>query len=257
MKKNALSRRGIAVLSAWLVLFFFAGCDRKDGIQPSGSVQFTFSHVCGDQPLQLNTTEYTNAAGEPFRVQLFKYYISNIRFRRADGSEFVQPESYYLVDEATTSSKTFTIPNVPEGSYTGINFIIGVDSTRNVSGAQTGALDPINGMFWTWNTGYIFVMLEGESPVSTAEGNRLRYHIGGFRNPNNIRTVSPSLNGSRIAVTGGSKAIVNFRVNVAQMFESPNPISFVQTPTLMFDPATALIADNYVDMFSVVSVTQP
>jgi hypothetical protein len=38
-------------------------------------------------------------------------------------------------------------------NITAIKFLLGVDSLKNVSGIQTGALDPAKGMFWTWNTG--------------------------------------------------------------------------------------------------------
>jgi hypothetical protein len=47
---------------------------------------------------------------------------------------------------------------------TGIRFLLGVDSARNVSGIQTGALDPARGMFWTWNSGYVMAKIEGSSP---------------------------------------------------------------------------------------------
>jgi hypothetical protein len=61
-----------------------------------------------------------------------------------------------------------------------MEFMIGVDSARNNSGAQTGALDPTNGMFWSWSTGYIMAKFEGTSAQSPAAANALKFHIGGF-----------------------------------------------------------------------------
>ena len=40
------------------------------------------------------------------------------------------------------------------------NSCLGVDSLRNVTGVQTGALDPAMDMYWTWNTGYVMAKLE-------------------------------------------------------------------------------------------------
>ena len=57
--------------------------------------------------------------------------------------------------------------------------------------AQTDALDPVNAMFWAWNTGYIFLKLEGRSSFSKLPGNIFEYHIGGYKSPSNcIRTIS-------------------------------------------------------------------
>lgn len=231
---------------------FASSCKEND--PEIGTLQLRFENVVGTSPLQLNATKYTNAFSEKFTVSQFKYYISNIRLRRADGSEFVQPESYYLVDEEKPESKTLTIPNVPVGSYSAVSFVIGVDSVRNFSGAQTGALDPVNDMFWEWKTGYIFVKMEGSSPASTQPNNRLVYHIGGFQNPNNIRTVSPPLNGQNSIVENGKTSVIRYRTDLSAMFTAPNPIRFSETSTIMFQPISAQVADNYTRMFSVMSV---
>jgi hypothetical protein len=229
------------------------GCDTTDDIPPGGNVRFQFSHLVGTEKLNLNTTDYTNPAGESFRLSMFKYYISNIELVQGAGPIYRFPNSYYLIDEADSLTKTFTLPNVPVGDYTEIRFIIGVDSTRNVSGAQTGALDPINGMFWEWKTGYIFVKLEGTSPSSSDSLKRIRYHIGGFQNPNNIRTVALPISGN-MTVTNGGTAVMNWKVNVNEMLQTPNPVKFAEHPVLMFDAATAQVADNYKDMFSITSI---
>ena len=53
------------------------------------------------------------------------------------------------------------LADIPNGEYTKVNYTIGVDAARNTEGAQDGALDLVNGMFWSWNTGYIFMKMEG------------------------------------------------------------------------------------------------
>jgi hypothetical protein len=60
-------------------------------------------------------------------------------------------------------------------------FLLGVDSLTNVSGAFGGDLDPTNGMYWTWQSGYINMKLEGRS--SAAPKGRFELHLGGYAAP--------------------------------------------------------------------------
>src|SRR5690606_28100129 len=127
---------------------------------------------------------YQNSLGESYTVSLFNYYLSNFRLLKEDGSEYKIEESYFLVKHSPTGNmRHFHLMDLPEGNYTGIRFLIGVDSIRNVSGAQTGDLAVDHGMFWTWNTGYIMAKLEGNSP-QVPDGGKFMHHIGGFAGEN-------------------------------------------------------------------------
>src|SRR5574343_96432 len=92
-------------------------------------------------------------------------YIS-IKFDNEDGTERAIPQdsSYFLIEETNADSKVLEL-RVPEGNYKSVKFIIGVDSlksTRPVN-ERTGVLDPSGaaaGMYWVWNTGYIFMKME-------------------------------------------------------------------------------------------------
>jgi hypothetical protein len=197
----------------------FTSCD-KDGSTPTattGTLDVEMENVVGTSPLALNTGNYTTEAGDHFTVTTFNYYISNIKLTKADGSAFIQPDSYYLVKESDAASHHFTIPDVPVDDYTGITFTIGVDSLHNVAGAQAGALDPSNNMFWSWNTGYIFLKMEGISPESPSKA--LVFHVGGFMKPYNaIRTVSPSFNGKTVMVRADHSPEIHFHADVLKLF---------------------------------------
>lgn len=217
-----------------------------------GSVKFEFENVVGDSALVLHSKHYINANGDTFYASMFKYYISNIKLHSSEGT-FVEPESYHFLDHSNPGTLKFTISNVPVASYTGISFMIGVDSTRNVSGVQTGALDPANGMFWDWNTGYIMAKFEGTSPQSGAFADMLTFHMGGFSGPNSaLKTVSPSFGGSTANVTETTTPEVHIKADLAEWFKSPTTINFATTHTVDMPGASAkMIADNYADMFSV------
>src|SRR5688500_13738710 len=146
-----------------VVGILLSSCQKEtENAAEKGTVQLQFTNMAGANPLALNTT-ITNAFGENLTITKYKYYISNIALTDERDLRRLLPDTYFLVDEGAAASKTFSV-EVPAGTYKSISFLIGVDSTRNVSGAQTGALDPLHDMFWTWNTGYIMAKLEGTSP---------------------------------------------------------------------------------------------
>ncbi len=141
---------------------------------------------------------------------------------------------------------------MPTGNYTGISYLIGVDSTRNVSGAQTGALAETNGMFWEWNTGYIFLKLEGTSPQSGEADHVIQYHIGGFRNSTNtnaLQTVSLTFDPmTPLRVTKVGIPQVHVMVEAAKVAKN---LSFVATPAIHMPGATAIsVSNSYANMFS-------
>ena len=230
-----------------------SSCDDKDKNKPApvGELDLEFDNVVGAQALVLNTGNYTNAAGNAFTVSKFNYYISNIKLTKADGTEWQEPESYHLVQENVAASQALTLKDVPAGDYAKLTFTVGVDSARNVAGAQTGALDPNNEMFWSWNTGYVYTKLEGTSPQSTSTNNGLTFHIGGFKSPNNtIRTVSPALPAATPAlqVRADRTPEVHLKVDVLGMFNgqtAANNIDFRTLSTTMGGANSVKVANNY------------
>jgi hypothetical protein len=251
--KSTILRYSLLISLASLTLLNSCKKDEDDN-QPAvttGSVSFELTHKVGSDPLVQNTVNYVNLHGDTFTVTKFRYYISNIVLKRSDGTTYAPSECYYLIDDSVASSKTFTLSNVPVGEYTSMTFMLGVDSMRNCSGAQSGALDPLNGMFWSWNSGYIFMKLEG---MSSASGSgMLMFHVGGFKGTSNaIRTIAPSLNGDVVNVRGGKSSTVHMIADVAEMFANPTTIDFSTLNMIhMPGPDAVTLADNYTDMFRV------
>lgn len=220
-------------------------------IAKTAQVSFNITNVVGSKLLALGTQTYVNENSDTFKVNTYKYYISNIKLIRNDGYIFSEPESYRLIDQSdTTTTCKFTITNVPLGVYTSVKFIIGVDSLRNVSGAQTGVLDPLHDMFWSWSQGYIFAKLEGTSPQ--ANGGQISYHIGGFFGQYNcIKTVSPSFDSKVLQVEQGKNPVVFLKSNVLEWFTNPNHIDLQTFFAASGGPQALQIAENYERMFSV------
>jgi hypothetical protein len=194
---------------------------------------------------------YLNENKDSFKVSAFKYYISNISLKSDDGHNYIEEESYHLIDNGKDSSKIISLKGVKAGSYIQVQFLIGVDSARNVSGAQTGALDPNNAMFWDWNTGYIMAKIEGYSPQASKYPNNLALHIAGFKHPNSVlRWVTLSL--PTVKYAENQKVTVHIKTNLAEWFRTPNLIKFSDLSIVASEGKEAQkIADNYADMFSI------
>jgi hypothetical protein len=240
-----------------LTAVLLVGC-RKDAPldKPNqGSVLLSIKHVFGDSSLYLNQGSYTTLNAEPITITTFKYYISHIELIGPNGSSWKETESYHLIDQSVPSSLEINLPEIPTGKYNSIRFIVGIDSLRNVSGSQNGDLDPSLGMFWTWNSGYIFAKLEGYSFVSPAPSNLVIYHIGGYAGPDACqREVVLSFGNTPIQFNQNAESILRIEADAAKWF-GPNVISISETPLVNdFGPQAAAIADNYSGMFSFIEV---
>jgi len=255
----------IALIISALSVITFTNC-KKDPAEPSnnnnnnntntattGKLILTFEAMFGDSALVLNNKTYVTANGDSVKISTFKYYISNITLTKTDNSTYTVPESYYLVNHNTSSTVSFTLNNIPVGQYKAIKMLIGVDSARNVSGAQTGALDPANGMFWSWSTGYIMLKLEGKSPQSGSASKNFFYHIGGFSGTNNVlKWITPSFNSATANVSGSMTPKIHFKTDISEIFKTPNTINLATTYNVtMPGPMAKMIADNYADMITV------
>lgn len=222
-------------------------------IVQTNSVNFKLSNVVGTMPLTLTTQTYTNLNQDTFTVDLFRYYISNIKLKRDDGFEFVEPDSYRLVTQSDSASLNFTINNVPLGNYISMEFIIGVDSARNCSGAQTGALDALNDMFWDWAQGYIFAKLQGS--CSSATGGAYIHHIGGFSGQwSAIVKSTPSFGTNLIQVSSVHVPKVHMQADVLEWFKSPTTIDLASYSAVSMGKKAHEIAVNYSDMFSITAI---
>lgn len=221
----------------------------------SGTLTIKIKNVVGSSNLVLGNTKYVNGNNDTFSVSIYKYYISNIKLSTTTNYTYTESDSYYLVDQSKSGSLNLLVKKVPKESYSSISFYVGVDSTHNVSGAQTGFLDPIFNMFWDWNQGYIMAKLEGFSPQSTDPSKRILYHIGGYSGPlTGVKKVT--LNFPNLAnVSASHTPTLNINADVDKWFTGTTPIYFSVSPSVGdVSVESSNIANNYATMFSVTSV---
>jgi hypothetical protein len=262
-----------------LALLLFAvvipACKDKEDDELSGfnDVEIEFDNRAGNASLVFGT-EYTNAAGEKLKFSTFNYFVSNFVLVHEDGTEYIVPKDscYFLCKHDDPDSREVVLKNVPSGNYTALKFMIGVDSAKSVSpiGERTGVLDPAagaNGMYWSWNAGYIFVKIEGTSPQAPLDPgtneNTFQYHtglFGGLSSPtlNNLKTVTMATHhGEPAMVRRSGGPHFHVYVDVLEMFTNPTNISVAANPTSHAGPYSKTVADNYADMFILDHVHNP
>ena len=214
-----------------LFLSVATGC-KKDKIEPADStttgtdnVLLKIEHTWQDSlEFQLNADLVNPLTGDSLNFTTFKYYISNIRLKKADGSWWTQSNSYFLLDLSEGTTPTVQLTGVPYGEYTDIEYVLGVDSTRNVSGAQDGALSPSLGMFWSWNSGYIMLKAEGTSPNSSMGS--FAFHLGGFSGANNVVTTkSHTFVGNSLSVTGNGHCQIHLSAAPQTLWQTVGSVS--------------------------------
>jgi hypothetical protein len=243
------------ILSSIMLL---SGSCRKETSFEGGAytLRLRFRPSANGENLRFNR-EYFNPVGEDYKVSAFKIYISHLELLdESDRPVDSFPDKILLLD-AADSNTLKTDLQVNEKPFKRIVFRIGIDSVLNVSGAQTGPLDPLKGMFWTWNTGYINAKLEGSSFFSTGPNKSFTYHIGGFREGENTqRNVSLEMPNQQVWVvekSGRSEAVIGIEID--NWFRSVHDLPIGLMPQQMEPgPVAMRYADNYATMFSLESI---
>ncbi len=270
-----------SVLIACLVLISaLAGCAKKSDPTPEynednlAPFSLEFDNIVGERTLSFNNTasQYANTAGERFTISSVQYFISNIKVSKADGTSYTvkQDSSYFLIKGSDRNTR-FAKVKVPEGDYTKVTFTLGVDSLRSTMdiSKRTGVLDPAangdhdsGGMYWGWNSGYIFFRMEGNSNVISDDVNgdptgkkQFKYHIGGFGGYsaptiNNIKTITVDLTTAGIAkVRKDRSSNVHLFVDLIKVFNGKKAFSIADHPNVMFSEYSVNVAGNLPEMF--------
>jgi hypothetical protein len=212
-----------------------------------GGLKIILKLVYNGKDLSLHNQACVNEKGDSLYIDVLKYYLSNIRLKSSNGLNYAEKKSYHLVDAEDSASLVIYLTDLHEGSYTQLQFQIGVDSLANVSGALDGDLDPGKGMYWAWNSGYINAKLEGHPKVCHTLHQGFEFHIGGYLAP--YRTIrSIALNIPELRVKTDNEPVLTIYCNVAKWLTDTD---LTNTNSVLIPGKLAVkFADNYKEMFS-------
>jgi hypothetical protein len=246
----------IPVLLALLIAG--SSCRKETSVEEAGfRLDIRFRTVAGGSPIRYGDTCYT-PQGEVYRPTLFRIYLGNFSLTDESGTLASFPDTYHLLDAGDSASLMVRL-HADARPFRRIAFQVGVDSIRNVSGAQTGALDPLYGMFWTWNTGYINVRMEGLSPSANTSDGRFEYHIGGFRTGESTRRAIildlPAGQAHALDASGHSEARID--IDLDRWFRSVHNLPIAGGARVTAPgPEAVRHADNCARMFTLTSIAK-
>jgi hypothetical protein len=158
-----------------------AGCNRPndDANHTTGlpdtlwaPLVLTFQHQWAGQALSAADTFALDARA--VTVSTAKLILSNFRLVLNDSTEWPIAHPGFVVNGlAAPGGHTFALPSVPVGTYRGIRFAVGLDSTTNHQDPTLLAQEhPLNrpDMHWSWapTLGYVFLKLEGYADQTAA-----------------------------------------------------------------------------------------
>lgn len=242
-----------------LLLFITACSDDETTASEAGVVEVEFDNIALVNGIQQQLSlvdpgnddyDYTNAVGQSFNINLLRYYITDIHLEGPNGESYRdeisvdvnQVEGIHLIDESDQSSGLLVFDEVPAGNYNKITFTVGVPEEGVQEGAAGGVLDPAScNMFWNWNSGYIAMKFEGQSPVSNGGtsgtetllgvDNGIAYHVGGWRDVENTpfvfnnKTITLDFD-TMAKVEKGQQPHIHLTMNVLGLFTGVNDIDF-------------------------------
>lgn len=148
------------------------------------SLQFASAQVlvvnyqlkAGNSHLQLGDSFLAN--GKWYRLDVCKFYSGAAPISAGKKPKF----TWRLIDFSNQGSLTQRYQLAKKLDKIIIGF--GVDSLTQVSSSFKADLDPIHGMYWTWQSGYIQLKLECTAmDEAMPEKGGIQLHIGGFFSP--------------------------------------------------------------------------
>jgi len=150
-------------------------------VSKTGNVVLKFAHFVDGNPVQLDTMIYTNAAGNPYQINDFRYFISDVQFHKSGGT-FINIKDCtwaHYVDNAIPSTLTWNIcDKLPTGTYDYISFCFGITSLKNLS--NTFVNPPESNMAWPdiLGGGYHYMQLDGKWKDSLNQVENFNTHLG-------------------------------------------------------------------------------
>lgn len=198
------------------------------GAQPDG--YFYIKHTYQGQPLALGTT-LRHPKGDSLVLHTFRWYLGNVVFWKNGQAILSENNRYHLLDLEDSASLAWPLSRVALGADS-LSFTLGVDSSTTRAGAMGGDLDPTKGMFWSWQSGYINVKLEGVASQSTAREKTFELHLGGYWPP--FQAAQPV--GLPLGKPNGAKNLA-LVLELSSFFEA---VDWIKKPNIMSPGAEAV-----------------
>jgi cytochrome c peroxidase len=117
-------------------------------------------------PLNFDSLTDVTAAGQRISVTRLDFLMSDFALRRVDGT-WIEQTNWFAYIHAREGQTRAEFPQVPSGNYDRMRFLVGLKPEINHAPAAKfpagHPLNPeVNGLYWGWMGGYVFLALEGD-----------------------------------------------------------------------------------------------
>jgi len=225
------------------------------GAAKAGTLRIDISHQFDSQPLALNSLKYEGS--ETLAISRLSYLLSKLALQNQDGTWQELPTQFAYIDAASRRS-SFTLSEVPPGTYKGVRFSLGVPKKENHDDpAQYPGDHPLNPnlnkLHWDWAGGYIFLALEGKYRDSKKDLKGFVYHLANDPNLSRIQL------GAAFRVKTTTALGLTFDLH--KLLTHPRSLSFEKdgnsTHSHPGDPIASALVANLQSSFSIRGASYP
>lgn len=247
------------LLGAFALIFTLVSCEDEEKDNNTNPTKTTvtpklmFNYTFGSNAFSLGDY-YALAGGEQVKFDIATFYISKPTILDdADAATPLTPE--YIIVRPGDGPTTFDA--IDAGQAHNFTFNVGIDEATNTENGANGRqpsdfTDPnhplapqVEGMYWAWASGYIFVKLEGSFDYN-ADGvadTTFKYHLG----LNDLLQSKSAMLQSDM--TGGEDYIMKMDIDLENVFKNIDINSQVLTMT-MGGPENKALATTIIQNFA-------
>lgn len=214
----------ILIVTILFSVFLFSCEEDEQSTLDNSQIAFQFKHYHKNQVVEIradNNLIYTNEMLNNWNVKSLKYYISKIIVYKESGESYdVNMYKFINLSETNASITDYILKDIPDGRYTKMSFIFGIDSARNLSFALENNSEN-NSMEWPSQIGggYHIMMMDGVFQNNQNQLSGYGIHLG--KQGNQVKLEFPI----EYTAKAGAKATIQINMNVDQWFDGLNVIN--------------------------------
>ena len=218
------------------------------------TLEISVQHSFAGERLLLDSLRYQDAATETLSFTRVSYLLSGFAIEKEDGV-WTELTNHFAWMDVARGRAVLRLEDVPPGKYRALRFHIGPDAPANIGDPAKWAADHplnpnLNGLHWTWQTGYIFLAIEGHYRIGAGELKGFAHHFARDPNRTRISLAAP------LDLTHDAAVLLDF--DLGTLLNAPRPLSFEKdgaaTHSREGDPIAAALGANLPGAFRVARI---